>query len=229
MGKRYGQFCPVAMAAEVLCERWVPLVLRELMYGATRFNDIARGVPLMSRGLLAQRLRELEDAGIVRAEPSGYRLTATGEALRPLIEAMGLWAQHHLKRLLDEEDLDDKLLMWSLRRSLRLPRELQRRVVLRFDFYGLPRAARLAKRSWWLLARSPGEVEICLKDPGYETDVVVAADLRAFTEVVLGRRSLQAAMREGCVKVQGAPALARALPRWLPLSGEAMHGMGLLR
>ena len=71
MAKRYGQFCPVAMAAEVLCERWVPLVLREVMYGATRFNDIARGVPLMSRGLLAQRLRELEDAGIVKKRAAG--------------------------------------------------------------------------------------------------------------------------------------------------------------
>ena len=117
--------------------------------------------------------------------------------------------------------------MWSLRRSLRLPPELGRRVLMRFDFHGLPRSARVARRSWWLLARRPDEVEICVRDPGYETDVVVVADLRAFTEVVLGRRTLSRALREGCVKLHGPAALVRALPKWLPLNGEAMHSMGL--
>ena len=229
MAKRYGQFCPVAMAAEVLCERWVPLVLREVMYGSTRFNDIARGVPLMSRGLLTQRLRELEEANIVKKGPAGYQLTEAGEALRPVIEEMGLWAQHFLKRGLDDADLDDKLLMWSLRRSLRLPRDIGRRVVLRFDFHGLPRGARVARRSWWLLAQPAGETEICVKDPGYETDLVVVADLRAFTEVILGRRPLQGALREGCVRLQGSPTLVRTLPQWLPLNGEAMQSMGIVR
>ncbi|HEX6267490.1 MAG TPA: helix-turn-helix domain-containing protein [Burkholderiales bacterium] len=229
MGKRYGQFCPVAMAAEVLCERWVPLVLRELMYGSTRFNEIARGVPLMSRGLLAQRLRELEEAKILTGDGAGYRLTAAGEALRPLIEEMGLWAQHWHSRGLDDEDLDDKLLMWSLRRSLRLPPDIGRRMVLRFDFHGLPRSARVARRSWWLLAQPAAEVEICMKDPGYDTDIVVTADLRAFTEVLLGRRALPGALREGCVTLQGRAALVRALPQWLPLNGEAMRSMGIAR
>lgn len=229
MGKRYGQFCPVAMAAELLCERWMPLVLRELMYGSTRFNDIARGVPLMSRALLAQRLRELEAAGMVVRDARGYRLTAAGEALRPIIEQMGMWAQGWLRERLADDALDDKLLMWSLRRSLRLPPQIGRRVVLRFDFHGLPRSARVARRSWWLLAQRPDEVEICVKDPGYETDVVVVADLRAFTEVVLGRKALPTALREGCVRLQGLPALVRALPQWLPLNGEAMSSMGIAR
>lgn len=229
MGKRYGQFCPVAMAAEVLCERWVPLVLREVMYGSARFSDIARGVPLMSRALLSQRLKELEDSGILGKSDDGYRLTPAGEALRPLVEEMGLWAQHWLRRDLEERDLDDKLLMWGLRRMLRLPPELNRRVLLRFDFYGLPRAARVARRSWWLLAARPEEVEICVKDPGYDVDVVVSADLRAFTEVMLGRRPLGAALREGRIKVQGHPAMVRALPQWLPLEGQAMRGMGIFR
>jgi DNA-binding HxlR family transcriptional regulator len=229
MGKRYGQFCPVAMAAEVLCERWVPLVLREVMYGSRRFNDIARGVPLMSRALLTQRLRELEGSGIVAKCEAGYRLTASGEALRPIVEEMGLWAQHWLRRDLDDHDLDDRLLMWGLRRMLRLPPRIDRRLLLRFDFYGLPRSARVARRSWWLLAERPDEVEICVKDPGYETDLVVSADLRAFTEVMLGRRPLPAALREGCIRLHGSPALVRALPQWLPLDGQAMRSMGIVR
>ena len=229
MGKRYGQFCPVAMAAQVLCERWMPLVLRELMYGSTRYNEIARGVPLMSRALLSARLRELEAAGIVRKERERYRLTEAGEAMRPILEHMGLWAQVWLKGGLADEDLDDKLLMWSLRRSLRLPADIGRRVVLRFDFHGLPRGARVLRRTWWLLAQRPDEVEICVKDPGFDADVVVAADLRTFTEVVLGRRPLAGAVREGRVKLQGQPTLLRGLREWLPLNGEAMHAMGLLR
>jgi DNA-binding HxlR family transcriptional regulator len=228
MGTRYGQFCPVAMAAQVLCERWAPLVLRELMYGSSRFNDIARGVPLMSRGLLATRLRELEAAGVVAHGADGYRLTAAGEALRPVIEQMGLWAQYWLKGGLADRDLDDKLLMWSLRRSLRLPPALERRVVVRFDFHGLPRGARVARRSWWLLAQRSGDVEICVKDPGYDTDAVVVAELRAFTEVVLGRRALAAALRQGCVKLLGSPAMVRTVRAALPLHGEAMQSMGLV-
>jgi DNA-binding HxlR family transcriptional regulator len=229
MGKRYGQFCPVAMAAQVLCERWMPLVLRELMYGSTRFNEIARGVPLMSRALLTARLRELESAGIARKDGERYRLTEAGEAMRPILEHMGLWAQYWLKGGLADEDLDDKLLMWSLRRSLRLPAGIERRIVLRFDFHGLPRGARVLRRTWWLLAQSPDEVEICVRDPGFDADVIVAADLRSFTEVVLGRRPLAGALREGRVKLQGHPAMVRRLRQWLPLNGEAMHGMGLLR
>lgn len=229
MGKGYGQFCPVAMAAEVLCERWVPLVLREIMYGSTRFNDIARGVPLMSRALLTQRLRQLVSAGIVRREAGGYRLTAAGEALRPTVEQMGMWAQDWLRARLTDDQLDDKLLMWSLRRSLRPPDDIDRRLLLRFDFHGLPQGSRVARRSWWLLAREPGDVELCVKDPGYDTDAIVVADLRAFTEVVLGRRTLAAALREGRVKLHGEPRVVRSLPKWLPLNGEALHGMGLLR
>lgn len=225
MGKGYGQFCPIAVAAEVLCERWVPLVLRELMYGSRRFNDLARGVPLMSRGLLATRLRQLERAGIVR-HSGDYRLTPAGEALRPIVEQMGLWAQHWSTRGLLEQDLDDALLVWGLRRALKLPPALRRRVVLRFDFFGLPRRARVARRSWWLLAQA-GEVEICLKDPGYETDVLVTADLRSFTEVVLGLRDLRSAQREGRIRMQGDAALARALPGWLPLNGELMTTLGI--
>lgn len=232
MAKGYGQFCPIAVAAEVLCERWVPLVLRELMYGSRRFNDLARGVPLMSRGLLATRLRQLERAGIVRhagAAPGKggeYRLTPAGEALRPIVEQMGLWARHWSTRGLLDQDLDDALLVWGLHRTLRVPPELGRRVVLRFDFYGLPRRARVARRSWWLLAQE-AEVEICLKDPGFETDAQVSADLRSFTEVLLGERSLRAAQREGRIRIQGDVAVVRALPRMLPLNGEALTTLGI--
>lgn len=227
MSRRYGQFCPIAKAAEVLCERWNPLVLREMMYGSRRFNDIARGVPLMSRGLLAARLRQLRDEGLIDVDSDhGYRLTPAGEALRPIIEQMGMWAQHWGNAALSSEDLDDWLLVWSLHRQLRVPAERSGRTVLRFDFYGLPRKARLARRSWWLVALD-GDVEICVKDPGYEVNVLIEADLRSFMEVVLGRRALRDATRDGHVRIQGKPALVRTVPRWLPLNGEAMQTLGI--
>jgi hypothetical protein len=174
-----------------------------------------------------QRLRELERSGIVKREQASYRLTAAGEALRPLVEQMGLWAQRWCARTLSEHDLDDSLLVWSLHRSLKVPPHVTRRVVLRFDFHGLPRSLRLARRSWWLLAQG-GEVEICIKDPGYEVDVILTADLRSLMEVVLARRSLRSAQRSGQVKLQGDSALVRELPGWLPLNGELAHTMGIV-
>ncbi len=228
--KTYGQFCPIAKAAEVLCERWTPLVLRELMYGSGRFNEIARGVPLMSRGLLSARLRELRDAGVIAVQDDGeYCLTPAGEALRPVIEQMGVWAQQWSKTGLSEHDLDDALLVWSLRRMLRVPDSLrERRTALRFDFFGLPPAARVARRSWWLVAER-GEVEVCLKDPGYELDMVVSADLRSFMEVLLGQRALKSALRDRSIRVDGAPAMVRQLRHWLPLNGETKHSLGVLQ
>jgi DNA-binding HxlR family transcriptional regulator len=227
--KSYGQFCPIAKAAELLCERWTPLVLRELMYGSRRFNDIARGVPLMSRGLLSARLRELRGEGVIAVDRErGYQLTPAGEALRPLIEQMGLWAQHWGKATLSEDDLDDALLVWGLRRMLRLPPSLlERRTVLRLDFFGLPPAARVARRSWWLVVER-GEVEVCLKDPGYEVDVILGADLRSFMEVLLGQRRFQSALRARSIRLSGAPAYVRQLPRWLPLNGEAKQALGIM-
>lgn len=227
MWKGYGQFCPISKAAEVLCERWMVLVIRELMYGSRRFNEIARGVALMSRGLLVQRLRQLEQAGIVRKQGTTYSLTPAGEALRPIVEQMGLWAQHWGDFGLPERDLDDAFLVWSLRRMLKVPED-KGRVVLRFDFFNLPRSARLAKRSWWLVAEA-ADVEVCFKDPGYDVSAVVAADLKAFTAVLLGQRTLQNATREGDIRLSGPAATLREIPRWLPLNGETRQTLNILR
>jgi DNA-binding HxlR family transcriptional regulator len=217
--KGYGQFCPIAKASEILCERWVPLVLRELMYGSARFNEIARGVPLMSRGLLASRLRVLRDAGVIDQVDAEYRLTPAGEALRPVLDSMGRWAQSWGIAVVTDHDVDDQLLMWHLRRTLEVPGALRnKRIVVRFDFFGLPRKARLTRRSWWLVAQD-GEVDLCYKNPGYEVDVTIAASLRAFLEMLLGQRSLQDAARERDIQVAGSPQLVRMLTRWLPTAG----------
>ncbi|HXH03811.1 MAG TPA: helix-turn-helix domain-containing protein [Candidatus Competibacteraceae bacterium] len=231
MTKGYGQFCPVAKAAEVICNRWTPLILRELMFGNQHFNAIARGVPLMSRSLLAQRLRELEDAGVVShsADDTGtvheYRLTPAGEALRPIIEQMGVWAQRWGRGRLEEQDLDDTLLMWGVQRRIKHAALPPRRVVLRFDFRGL-RRGRVAQRCWWLILDGDA-VDLCLKDPGFEVDAVIAADLGAFTRVWLGHTALQAALRAGDIAFAGPRELTRQVPEWLYLNGELKYRMGI--
>jgi DNA-binding HxlR family transcriptional regulator len=140
--KGYGQFCPVALATELLCERWTLLVVRELVAGSTRFNELRRGVPLMSPSLLTQRLRTLEEAGVVdRIERAGggveYRLTEAGRDLRALIDTLGAWGARW-SRAMREEDLDPGLLMWDVRRRLDLDTMPRDRLIVLFEFDDLP-------------------------------------------------------------------------------------------
>lgn len=217
----YGQFCPVAKACEVVAERWTPLVLRELMCGSHRFNDLHRGVPLMSRSLLTRRLRELEDAGVVQRRPAGqgaweYSLTPAGDELRPVVEQLGAWGQRWAPRPLQQTDLDASLLMWDLRRRLHLDRLPGQRVVVQFEFRNVPRG-QAARRIWWLVAER-GDVDLCLKDPGFPVDLTVDADLTAFTRVWMGHLGLPDAVRGGQIRIDGPRALVRGFPAWLGLS-----------
>src|SRR3954453_45254 len=118
----YGQFCPVAMAAEVLTERWTPLIVRELLCGSTRFNDLRRGVPLMSPSLLSKRLKTLERVGVVERDGADYRLTPAGGELRPLIEALGVWGQRWSRGDVEAKHYDASLLMWDIHRSIAMDR-----------------------------------------------------------------------------------------------------------
>jgi len=184
MPESYGQFCPVAQAAEVLTERWTLLVVRELLMGSTRFNELQRGVPRMSSSLLSKRLRELERSGLITKERldgergHAYRLTPAGEALGPLVVSLGTWSRDFLKREISAEEADPALLMWDMRRSLRLERLPQERLVTFFRY----RDAEDGKRAWWLVAQDSG-ADICFTDPGFSIDLQVDAETRAMAEV----------------------------------------------
>lgn len=214
----YGQFCPIAQACEVLAERWTPLVVRELLLGSSRFNDIRRGVPLMSPSLLVKRLRSLEEAGVVERVPgaegraTAYRLTGAGEALRPVLELLGAWGARWTGGSLKGEDLDVSLLMWDIRRTLDggLLTRSGRRVVVQFRFSDAPRY----RSRWWLVA-DPDGVQLCLTDPGYEVDMLVTTDVRSLTRVWLGDLDLHDALRAGDVRAHGNPRLVTSFPRWL--------------
>lgn len=210
----YGQFCPVAKASEILTARWTPLILRELVSGSQRFNEIHRGVPLMSRALLVQRLRELTAAGVLCHDQHGtYQLTEAGEALRPIIIAMGVWGRQWLESAADGPDWDAGLLMWDMRRRIDTSALPPGRTVLQFDYSDAP----TEMRCWWLLIQDD-EVDLCQSDPGFEVDLYVTSTVRQMGRVWIGQRSLAAALKHEEIRVHGRVELERSMPQWLMLS-----------
>lgn len=217
--KGYGQFCPVAKTAEVFAQRWTPLIVRELCFGAKRFTEIHSGVPLMSRALLVQRLAELEEAGVIATEPLAqgklYSLTPAGEHFGGIVNLMSDWGQRYGQGRIAHEELDPTLLMWGMRRQITLADLPDRETVLRFEFRGVPRAF-AARRYWWMILRR-ADVEVCLKDPGLEVDVVMMADLEAFVRVWMGHRGLADAMAARDISLSGETARVAELKRALRL------------
>lgn len=209
----YGQFCPVAKAMEVLDERWTLLVIRELLAGSTRFNELRRGNPRMSPALLSKRLRSLERAGVVRREMAGahasYTLTESGEELREIVTSLGAWGARWIGELGDR-DLDPHLLMWDIRRTVPIEEWPRARTVVGIRFDDVP--TRVA--AWWLVT-TEGEVDVCDFDPGFEKTATVRTSLRTLTEVWRGDRSWDQAIGSGSLVVDGPADIRRALPRWV--------------
>src|SRR5688572_7710396 len=216
----YGQFCPVAMAAEIVCSRWTALVVRELLSGTTRFNDLRRGVPLMSPSLLSKRLKELEEAGVIATVPTGqpgiveYRLTEAGEDLRSVIMSLGIWGQRWVQSSLSLKNLDPSLLMWDMRRWLDPTPLPKRRCTIQFHFPDV----QSAKRSWWLVVDEAGKVDLCQTNPGFEIDLYVTSPLRNMTAVWMGFTTVAAEAEAGHVELIGDAEIARSMQKWLGLS-----------
>jgi DNA-binding HxlR family transcriptional regulator len=214
----YGQYCPVAKAAEVFAERWMPLVLRELLSGATRFNDLHRGVPLMSRSLLVSRLRRLEEIGaVVRSDGPGggrqYHLTAAGTEFAPIIQLLGEWGQRWYRSKFDRDELDVGVLMWDMHRGVRADAFPPGRSVIQFDFRDQP----VLKRSWWMICNDR-EIDICPTNPGFDVDLYVASDLRTMSRVWMGDLGAQVAVRSGEIRLSGQRDLRQGFEQWLGLS-----------
>jgi DNA-binding HxlR family transcriptional regulator len=225
MKRGFGQFCPVAMACEVFAERWTPIILRELFAGSHRFNEIHRCMPLISRALLARRLRELEAAGVVTSKRAGngrageYHLTEAGREFRAAIDALGTWGQRWTVRV-QPQNLDAGLLMWNMRRRLALEALPARKTVLHFAYAGFPASYRGPRRFWMVLERSG--VDLCLSDPGFDVDLYIEADIGAMARVWLGDLPFAEAVREKKIRLTGPAPLARQFPHWLLLSPFAV-------
>lgn len=209
----YGRFCPVSLASDVLADRWTPLIVRELVLGNTRFNDIARGLPGISRTLLTQRLRHLERKGVIELWPSPggrgneYHLTAAGKDLESVIDAMGRWAIEWLFDDLHPEEVDPVTLTWWMHRRIQEERLPPTRVVLEFDYTAPDR-----QHIWMVLDR--GQASVCVQHPGFDTDVVVTTTTRVLSEVFNGLDTWARAVSSEAITVTGPPSLVRALPRW---------------
>ena len=217
---RYGQYCPVARAAEILADRWTVLIVRELLADVLHFNEIERGLPHISRSLLAERLRRLEHVGVVERRANGrgkwteYRLTGAGRSLQRLIDVLGDWGAQWAFGDPRPDELDPLLLLWWMRRRVRGDSVPRRRVLIQFEFRGV------ARRRYWLLIE-PGDATVCLKNPGFDVDVIVTADIAAFYRVWLGRTTFTEALRLRQVVLDGLPADLRAFPSWFAWSPMA--------
>ena len=210
--RTYGQYCPIARAAEIFAERWTPLILRNLYLGCGSFSEILEGAPGLSRTLLSQRLKQLERLGVVESalKPGGrghhYALTRAGHDLFKVCQSLGEWGARWLE--IAPENLDPFVALWSMCNALRQDRLPDRRVVIRFDFTGRPRRER-----YWLLIEL-GDTEICKTSPGLDDDLYITAEAEAFVKWHAGQLTWAQATREGRIQIDGSPSLVRAFPTW---------------
>jgi DNA-binding HxlR family transcriptional regulator len=215
--KGYGQFCPIALATEILGERWTILILREMLLGSTRFNDIHRGVPRMSPALLSRRLRTLVNVGLAHRRRRGghaeYLLSEAGQALGPTVLSLAQWSKEWLPATLSADRADPDLIMWDLHRRMNLDMMPIPRVVIRFEFTDQPRP----KRMRWII-RDSDEIGLCLSDPGYDIDLYVRTDSFTVNLVWYGDVELTHAVREGAIDLHGPRRLCDDFPSWLQLN-----------
>jgi DNA-binding HxlR family transcriptional regulator len=218
---RYGQYCPVARAAEILADRWTVLIVRELLADINHFNELERGLPHMSRALLAERLRRLERSGVLerrvlsrRGRHTEYRLTPAGRELQRLIDILGEWGARWAFGDPRPNELDPIILLWWMRRRVSLESIPRPHMVIEFDFRRRP------KQKYWLVIE-PSDVSVCLKYPGFEVDVIVTADIMAFYRIWLGHSTLSDAVRRKQVRLDGTPADLRSFPQWFTWSPMA--------
>lgn len=213
----HADYCPIAMGVEVLGDRWTPLVIRELMVGASGFNEIHRGIPRASRTLLSQRLRQLERLGLVDRQgaapgrPGRYALTPAGEALTPVVWAMGHWAAEWAFGDPTEEDCDGLSLMWRLHQHAIPDRLPPARTVVHMVLTG-PGGA-----EGWLDIKSGG-VTVCRDDQGYDVDLAVEADTAQMHRWLLGLAPFRELVRRGDARLLGPSRLTRAFPTWFDVS-----------
>lgn len=218
MARGYGQYCPLALAAELLCERWTLLVVSRLIDGCTRFNEIHRGVPRISATLLTKRLADLEHAGLIVRRPLdrgrgyAYELTEAGKELEPIIMDLAIWGQRWSRDMVTD-DLDPAFLAWSMHTRLNTQAMPKGRTVIEFEFSGIDEGF----ARFWLI-NTDGKVEMCLKHPGFEIDVKVMSDIRRFVEAWRGFRSMRDEIAQGAIRLEGPSTLRRAFPDWLLLS-----------
>jgi DNA-binding HxlR family transcriptional regulator len=201
--RSYGQYCPISRAAEVIGDRWTLLIVRDLLVGNTRFSELIRGNPGLSRALLTRRLDQLQRAGlVVRTDDGGYRPTAAGEDLRSVVLGLADWGARWTFGEPQPEELDPDLLLWWLHRRIERSALPDGRFVVHVRFDDHP------KRYWIVIE---GEPSLCLSDPGFPVDVTLRTCRAALYRVYLGRQPLADALARREVVLEGRPGAVRAV------------------
>lgn len=200
--RSYSQYCPISRTAELLGDRWTIHIVRDLLTGTNRFNELIRGNPGLSRALLTRRLRQLTKAGVVEHHDDGaYRLTDSGRALEPVVFGLATWGARWMFDEPAAGELDPDLLLWWLHRQLDaggLPRP-------RFTVY-VPFTDHPSR--YWIVVED--EASICQVDPGFAVDVTLQTDRSALYRTYLGRTSLAEAQRRGEVELTGSRTAVRS-------------------
>ncbi|UYV36178.1 helix-turn-helix transcriptional regulator [Rhodobacteraceae bacterium D3-12] len=216
-GSTYPRFCPVAMAASILEPRWTMLLLCEMWSGSTRFNEIQRGVPGMSPGLLSKRLKEMEVKGLVsragnrRGSHTEYLTTPLADELEPLIRGLGEWAHRNIDCEVSLQDLNARLLMWKIRSKIDLLEMPKRKSIIQFILQNPTEET----ANYWLVAKPGEETDLCYTDPKFEVDLFVVAELRALTSAWMGHTSFAVEIEQGHITLTGDDLMARTLTEWL--------------
>ena len=218
----YGQYCPLAMSAEFLCQRWTILILREIFFGSHSFNDIARGVPRMSRTLLSNRLKELTKIGVIKRseKKSGnqviYQFTQAGEALKPVVMSMAEWAQKWLQTEPSLKDIDVGFLMWDIRRNTVPIKELPDPFIVHFYLTDVPDK----EADHWLIFED-GEVDLCHVDRDFDVDVTIEVSARDLTATWMGWEDFDKAVSMGQISLHGPERYTKLAKNWLGQSTVA--------
>lgn len=210
--RTYAQYCPIVRAVEVLGDRWTLLIVRDMLNGASRFNEISRGLPGLSRALLSRRLRQLTAAGLVERARDGYALTPAGQALRRVVFGLADWGARYAFGDPRAEELDPEVLMWWMHGRVDTG-SLKRRATVEVRIHD-------RRRTFWLVVE-PGDASICYTDPGLEVDAVLSSDIATLFRMWEGEFELLDAVRAGTVELTGARWVVRGLPGWLKLSPVA--------
>jgi DNA-binding HxlR family transcriptional regulator len=222
MSIRYGQFCPVSKAAEVLGERWTILIIRELLMGTTRFSDLQRALSQISPTLLTKRLNQLQDSGLVirkkmpEQRRTEYHLAPAGRELMPVVAGLGEWGMKWARGQMSDDELDVELLMHDFSRRIDETQLPGGRNVIRFVYNGLAKFAH-----WWIVLEENGRRELCVINPGKGVDIELRSDLRTMTEIWAGDTLITTAKKDGRLKLSGDPALIRTLESWLRIGSFA--------
>lgn len=211
MTKSYGQYCPVAKASELLGDRWNLLIVRELLFGPLRFTEMEQGLPGISRSVLSDRLKRLQEAGICTKTSNGaYRFTQAGEALRPVVQSMGEWVARWILTDPTPAEADPQLLVLFISRHVDREALPEQRVVAEFRFPDR------GEQIWLTLERQ--DVSVCLEDPCLPIDLVVESEAPDLYRVFIGRSTLEAEQGAGRIALRGRPAVVRSFPTWMEWS-----------